>query len=193
MSIQIRVFSFITGMNQTGIVPPLRLCFLMWLIFTIEFYTQMDFGHLGIYPLKLTGLVGVFFGPMLHGSFSHIMSNTIPLLVLGSSLYFFFPANAPRVFVYSYFFTGILVWVFGRPFYHIGASGLVYALASFLVFFGFFSRNFKSVIISAITIFFYGGMVYGLFDFNQRVSWESHLMGAVVGFANAYIFSRNKN
>ena len=177
-------------MNQSGIVPPLRLCFLMWLVFTIEFYTRMDLGYLGIYPQKLSGLIGILFAPLLHGGFNHIMSNTIPLLVLGSSLYFFFPRHAPKVFIYSYFFTNILVWIFGRPFYHIGASGIVYALASFLVFFGFFNRNFKSVIISMVTIFFYGSMVYGLFDFNERVSWEAHLMGVVVGFANAFIFSR---
>ena len=84
----------------------------------------------------------------------------------------------------------MLVWVFGRPFYHIGASGLIYALASFLVFYGVFKRNFKSVIISAIVIFMYGGMVYGIFTLDQRISWESHLMGAIVGFVSAYTFSK---
>ncbi|WP_436516459.1 rhomboid family intramembrane serine protease [Ekhidna sp. To15] len=177
-------------MHKSGIVPPLRLCFFMWLVFAIEFYLEVDFGYLGIYPRSLTGLIGVVMAPLIHGNFNHLMSNSIPLIVLGGSLFFFFPAIALRVFLQAYFFTNMLVWVFGRPFYHIGASGLIYALASFLVFYGLFKRNFKSVIISAIVIFSYGGMAYGLLSLDDRVSWESHLMGAIVGLVTAYTFSR---
>ncbi|SNS71177.1 Membrane associated serine protease, rhomboid family [Ekhidna lutea] len=178
-------------MYKSGLVPPLRLCFFMWLVFTIEFYLSVDLGYLGIYPREITGLVGVVMAPLLHGNFNHLVSNSIPLLVLGGSLFFFFPAIAHRVFLQAYFFTNILVWVFGRPFFHIGASGLIYALASFLVFYGLFKRNFKSVIVSAIVIFLYGGMAYSLLSFDDRISWESHLMGAVVGLVTAMLL-RNK-
>ena len=178
-------------MHKSGIVPPIRLCFFMWLVFTIEFYLHVDFGYMGIYPRQITGLIGIVMAPLIHGNFNHLVSNTVPLLVLGASLFFFFPAIATRVFLYAYFFTNVLVWIFGRSFYHIGASGLIYALASFLVFFGLFNRNFKSVIISAIVIFSYGGMAYGLFSLDERISWESHLMGAVVGLVSAYTFSKN--
>ena len=177
-------------MYKSGIVPPLRLCFFMWLVFSVEFFLQADFGYLGIYPRHISGLIGVFMAPLLHGNFNHLISNSIPLVVLGGSIYFFYPRIASSVFLQSYFFTNMLVWVFGRPFYHIGASGLIYALASFLVFYGVFKRNFKSVIISAIVIFMYGGMVYGIFTLDQRISWESHLMGAIVGFVSAYTFSK---
>ena len=179
-------------MPKSGIVPPLRLCFFMWLVFTVEFYLPVDFGQLGIYPRHLTGLVGVALAPLLHGDFNHLASNTIPLLVLGGSLFFFFPEIARRVFLQAYFFTNLLVWVFGRPFYHIGASGLIYSLASFLVFYGIFKRNFKSVVISAIIIFSYGSMAYGLFSFDDRISWESHLLGAVVGLVTAYTISKTR-
>ncbi len=179
-------------MPKSGIVPPLRLCFFMWLVFTIEFYLRLDFGQLGIYPRHLTGLIGVVMAPLIHGNFNHLASNTVPLLVLGGSLFFFFPNIARRVFLQAYFFTNILVWVFGRSFYHIGASGLIYALASFLVFYGLFNRNFKSVIISAVVIFSYGSMAYGLFSFDERISWESHLMGAVVGLVTAYTLSKSQ-
>ena len=179
-------------MHKSGIVPPLRLCFFMWLVFTIEFYLKIDLGYLGIYPREITGLVGVIMAPLLHGNFNHLASNTVPLLVLGGSVFFFYPVIASRVFLHAYFFTNILVWVFGRPFYHIGASGLIYALASFLVFFGLFKRNFKSVIISAVVIFVYGSMAYGIFPLDDRISWESHLMGAVVGLVSAFTFSKSR-
>lgn len=179
-------------MRKSGIVPPLRLCFFMWLVFTLEFYVQVDFGQLGIYPRQITGLIGVAMAPLIHGNFNHLVSNTVPLLLLGGSLFFFFPAIASRVFLQAYFFTNILVWIFGRPFYHIGASGLIYALATFLMFFGLFKRNFKSVIISTIVILSYGGMAYGLFSLDDRISWESHLMGAIVGLVSAYTFSKTR-
>ena len=164
----------------------------MWLVFSIEHTLNIDLGYLGIYPRELSGLIGVAFAPLLHGNFNHLASNTVPLLVLGGSLFIFYPKIASKVFLQAYFFTNMLVWIFGRPFYHIGASGLIYALASFLVFYGVFQRNFKSVIISAIVIFVYGGMAYGLFSFNERISWESHLMGAVVGIAAAFTLSMQK-
>ena len=166
----------------------------MWLTFSVEFYLGFDLGKFGIYPRDLNGLIGVFAAPLLHGNFNHLMSNTIPLLILGSTLYFFYPKIASWVFLYAYFFTNLLVWVFGRPYIHIGASGLVYALAAFLVFYGIFRRNFKSVIISILVILVYGGMAYGILPFNSQVSWESHLLGAVVGFVAAFLFGkRTKN
>ena len=162
----------------------------MWLVFSVEYFLQVDFGNYGILPRTREGLIGILMGPLLHGSFQHLMSNTIPLLVLGGTLFFFFQDIASRIFFYCYLFTNILVWVFARPYYHIGASGLVYALASFLVFYGFFQRNFKSVIISLVTVFLYGGLASNLLLFDARVSWESHLLGAVVGFTSASIFAK---
>lgn len=175
---------------QASAVAPLRLIFLMWLFFAVEFYLGIDLGFMGILPRTVQGLLGVLTAPMVHGNFNHLFSNTIPLLVLGGSLYFFYPKIASRVFLYSYFFTNMLVWIFARSFYHIGASGIVYALASFLILFGFFSRNFKTVVISLVVTIAYGGLVFGIMPMNQGISWESHLMGAVVGGVSAFLFSR---
>ncbi len=144
-------------------IPPIRLCFFMWVIFLIQYSLGIDFGFLGIRPRSASGLIGIVTAPLIHGNFSHLMSNTVPLLILGGSLYFFYSKIAGRVFLHTYFFTGALVWIFGRSSYHIGASGMVYALASFLIFFGFFRGNFKTVIISLIILFFYGSLIFGLF------------------------------
>ncbi len=178
---------------QASAIAPLRLVFLMWLFFTVEHYLKMDLGFLGIYPLSIKGLIGIITAPMVHGNFNHLFSNTIPVLALGGTLYFFYPSVASRVFLHAYFFTNILVWIFGRPFYHIGASGLVYSLASFLVFYGFFHRNFKTVIISFVVVLVYGGLVFGVLPINQNISWESHLMGALVGIVSAFLFGRSRS
>jgi len=167
------------------------MVFLMWLIFTVQEYLHLNLSFLGILPRNPFGLIGIVTAPFIHGNSIHILSNTIPLLVLGGTLYFFYERIAPRVFVSCYFITNVIVWSVGRGnSLHIGASGLIYGLAAFLIFYGVFSGNFKSLIISLIIMFFYAGMVYGLFPNQPGISWESHLAGAVVGFFTAYIIAK---
>jgi len=153
-------------------------------------YTSFDLGSLGILPRTISGLIGIILAPLIHGNVSHLISNTFPLLFLAGTVYYFYTKIAYRVFFEGYFFTNTLVWIFGRPFYHIGASGLVYSLASFLIFYGLFKRDALSIVISAIVILAYGSLIYGIFPQNYSVSWESHLMGAIVGFGSAYRLSR---
>ena len=176
---------------QESIIVPSRMVFVMWLLFFIEFKFHYDLSFLGIYPRTVSGMLGVIGMPLLHGSVMHITSNTAPILILGTTLYFFYPRIANRVFLQCYFFTNILVWIFARPAIHIGASGLIFGLASFLILFGFFKKDFRSVVISVLAIVVYGSMFSQLIPANPVVSWESHILGAVVGGVNAYLLSRN--
>jgi len=169
-----------------------RFVFLMWLVFSIQFFLGFDFSIFGILPRTTYGLIGILTAPLIHGNSVHIISNTIPLLFLGWTLFFFYDAIAKKVFVICYFLTNVLVWIFARPSMHIGASGIVYGIAFFLIFYGFFKKDFKSLIISATIIFFYGSMVYGLFPNQPGISWESHLIGAIVGGYAAMNFAQRK-
>jgi membrane associated rhomboid family serine protease len=107
-------------------------------------------------------------------------------------LFFFYPRIAGTVFFRAYFWTNLLVWLFGRPSNHIGASGIVYALAFFLIFFGVFRRDIRSILISAITLILYGSVFYGVLPGDPRISWESHLGGALVGIYSAITFSAKR-
>ncbi|MFY0626649.1 MAG: rhomboid family intramembrane serine protease [Reichenbachiella sp.] len=160
----------------------------MWLLFTFQFFTEIDLGFLGVYPREISGFIGVFFSPLIHGNISHILSNTFPLLFLGTTIFVFYPKVATWVFVNCYLLTGLLVWIFGRSFYHIGASGLIYGLAFFLILLGFFRKDRKSLLISIIIVLLYGGMIYGILPDNSDVSWESHLFGAAVGGGLAFFY-----
>jgi len=173
-------------------IPAFRLVFFMWLVYTIEGFFSFDLGFLGIYPRDLFGLIGIIVAPVLHGDLIHLISNTIPLLFLGVVLFFYYNRIANAVFFRCYFVTNVLVWVFARPSIHIGASGLVYGLASFLIFFGFFRRDLLSILVSVIVTFLYGGFFYGVLPSNPMVSWESHLFGALVGFWTAMSFRSKK-
>lgn len=174
-------------------VIPLRLVFLMWLVFFVELLTQIPFSYFGVIPRTLIGLIGVVTSPMLHGSLAHLLSNTVPLLFLGSVLFYFYYRIGAAVFLRGYFWTNILVWLFARPANHIGASGLVYALAFFLIFFGIFRRDFASIFISIVVMLLYGGVFYGVLPSDPNVSWESHFAGALVGVSTAVTYSRKKN
>ncbi len=175
-----------------GFIVILRLLFFVWLVFTIQFYTEYDLGFLGIYPRQLFGTIGIFTAPFIHGSTEHVLSNTIPLLLLGAVLFFFYQPIALEIFFRCYFFTNILVWIFGRPFYHIGASGLVYGLAIFLITYGLFRRNLRSILISTVVLIFYGGILYTLFPLNEGISWESHLFGSLTGLVSAVTIGRSR-
>lgn len=174
-------------------VVPFRLVFLMWLTFSLEFFYGFDLGFLGIMPRTLGGSIGIFTAPIIHGDLSHLISNTLPLLFLGSILFFFYERIGRTVFFRCYFYTNILVWVFSpRVSYHIGASGLIYGLSAFLIFFGLLRKDFVSLLISFAVIFIYGGIFYGILPTNPRISWESHLAGVLVGTVTAFNLADKK-
>jgi membrane associated rhomboid family serine protease len=165
----------------------------MWGVFYIETMVGVDLSAYGIIPRTFWGLIGIFTAPLIHGDILHLISNTIPLLFLGSVVFFFYSKIGGAVFFRAYFWTNALVWLFARPANHIGASGVVYALAFFLIFFGFFRRDFISIFISAIVLLLYGGVFYGVLPSDPRVSWESHFAGALVGIASAMTFGKKKS
>lgn len=165
---------------------------MMWAVFVVGYYGNFELGFLGVRPRTINGLLGILTMPLIHGGFGHIVSNTLPLIILGSALYLFYDKIAPRVFLMCYFLTGLLVWLIARDAYHIGASGLIYGIAGFLISIGFFRKDIKSIIVSIVTIVTYGGMVYGLLPIDSGVSFEGHLMGAVVGLFAAYLY-KNKS
>lgn len=174
-----------------SIIVPSRLVFLMWLVFWIEQFLSHDLGFLGILPRTKFGLIGILTAPLIHGNIVHLISNTFPLLFLGTTVYFFYDVIARKVFLQCYFFTGLLVWGFARSSsFHIGASGLIYGLAAFLIFFGIFRKDLRSLLISVIILSFYWTLIYGILPNQPGISWESHIFGAAVGAAVAYVQSK---
>jgi membrane associated rhomboid family serine protease len=167
---------------------PAVFVMLMWLVKGTEMLTHFDLSFLGNYPRTALGVVGIFSSPLVHGDFSHLMSNSLPILILGSLILYFYPTAAGRVVAGIYLLTGISVWLLARPVYHIGASGLVYGFAFFLFFSGVFRNDMKSLAISFFIIFMYGGIVWGLMPNLIGISWETHLFGAIAGSLFAYVF-----
>jgi membrane associated rhomboid family serine protease len=174
-----------------SLATPFKFVLLMWAVFFLEGILPLI--NFGIIPREQVGLIGIITAPVIHGSLSHLISNTIPLLFLGTVLFFFYPRIGWNVFFRCYFLTNILVWLFARPgSNHVGASGLVYGLAFFLIFFGIFKRDLVSILISIVILLMYGGIFYGVLPTDPRISWESHLAGALVGIFTAVTFGSDK-
>ncbi len=170
---------------------------IIWFVHLIQKFTPLEFTHYGILPHRWEGIKGIFLSPFLHSqsNWGHIFNNTPTLFAGIFMLYYFYPKVANRTLLYIYLFTGVSVWVVAGFFveskfaYHIGASGVIYGLISFIFFSGIFRKNVRSVILSLIIILMYSGMVAGLFpDAEGQVSWQSHLMGGVFGMVMAYQF-----
>ena len=173
------------------ILYPLFFVLLLWVAFWIEIRFDFSFKRYGIFPQRLEGLRGIFFGPFIHGDLKHLFNNSIPMFVLSSTLFYFYRSVRWRVMLFGLICTGVLTWIMGRPALHIGASGVVYMLAAFLFFKGIFSRQFQLTALSLIVVFLYGGMLWYLFPIDPKISWEGHLSGFIVGIALALIFRKN--
>ena len=160
---------------------PLFFVFILTCIHLYATLYDVKLSHWGVYPRETNGIYGIFSSVLIHGSWEHLFNNSLPLLVLGTALFHFYKSLAPKVWLYSILYTGLLLWLGGRPSFHIGASGLVYALASFLFFSGFIRKHRNLMALSMSVVFLYGGMVWGIFPSQEHISWEGHLFGAING------------
>lgn len=171
-----------------SLIFPIFFVIVLWTIKLIEIVLGTSFAFLGILPLKMQGLIGIITAPLIHGDIKHLTNNTVPFLVLSVATFYFYRPLGYKVFFLSWLMTGIWVWCGGREAYHIGASGIVYGLASFLFFSGAIRRIPELAAISLIVVFLYGSMIWGIFPFIPDISWESHLSGGIAGLILAFFY-----
>lgn len=161
----------------------------MWLVKAVELSFDISFAGWGNWPRDIKGIPGIFLMPFIHGDIGHLISNSIPLLVLGGLLFNAYKEVAWKVIFWVWLIGGVWLWMGGRtgsP--HIGASGVVYGLAAFLVFSGVIRKHFQLMAISMLVIFLYGSIIWYVFPIKERISWEGHLFGALAGAVCAWYF-----
>ena len=176
-----------------AIFYPMVFVILMWLVKLIEILWSVHLAHYGLFPLRWSGLIGIVTMPFLHSDWQHLSSNTFPFLFLGTLLFLFYKELAWKILFWITLLTGVWLWFGARGSYHIGASGVVYGLVSFLFFSGIFRKNKKLLIITLIVSFLYGGLIWGFFpEFfpNKNISWEGHLYGFISGLLMAVYYKK---
>jgi membrane associated rhomboid family serine protease len=173
------------------IIIPGIFVFFMWLVKIIEVLFGIDLSEFGIYPLSARGLPGIVLSPFIHADFNHLINNSLPFFFLSIALFYFYSEVALKVFIWTFFLTGLLVWIAGGEAWHIGASGLVYGLASFLFFSGIIRRYFRLIALSLLIVFMYGSMIWGIFPgIYKNVSWESHMLGFFSGVVLSVLYRK---
>ena len=170
---------------------PLAFAILIWLVKTAEVTFGFSLSFLGVYPREWEGLIGIITYPLVHGDWMHLYSNTVPLLVLGTGIFYFYQKLAFKVIAWIYLGSGILIWIGARPSYHIGASGIIYGLVTFLFVSGIIRKNRSLMTISMIITFLYGSMAWGVLPIEPSISWEGHLYGSFMGFLCAIMYRKH--
>lgn len=181
---------------RLALLPAIVFVVLVWLAFIVDYADlfSWNLSRLGILPGTTEGLIGIVFSPFIHSSFSHLLSNTLPLLILIWFLFYFYSKIAFGAFACLWLSSGMLTWLIGRDSYHVGASGLVFALLFFLFFSGILRKYIPLVAVSLVVAFIYGSTVWSIFPITEMVdasiSWEGHLSGAISGFIFAVVFRK---
>ncbi len=175
-----------------SLLPPAVLILLIWAVWLVEYISHQDFSGYGLLPQHLSGLKGIILSPFLHASFAHISANTVPLFVLSAGLFYFYERLAYRILALLWITTGFWVWIFAKDTgIHIGASGIVYALAGFHFMGGVLKKEARLMAFSLVVVFLYGGLIWGIIpDFfpEKNISWESHLLGLLAGVMIAIFY-----
>lgn len=173
---------------------------LLWLIHGLKVGLDLDLRFLGNLPRHTSGIYGILTSPLIHADIQHLISNTVPLFLLTSTIFFFYRKVAAKAFVMIYILTGVMVWLFAKDIqldaesgmekiiFHIGASGVVYGLVCFIFWTGIFRRSLQAIILALVMIILYSGYIPGIFPGQEGISWESHLLGVLVGVFAAYYY-----
>ncbi len=173
------------------IALPMYFVLFLWFVFWFEGYFGLNFAKYGLYPRTVKGLIGIFISPFIHGDLKHLFNNSIPIFVLLLTLFYFYRKVAFNVLASGTLLLGLLTWFIGRPSYHIGASGIIYLLFSYIFFSGLFQKYFRLIAVSLMVIFLYGGMIWYIFPTKESISWEGHLSGLIVGLMFAVYYRKS--
>lgn len=193
------------SLSKRAVLYPILMVSAMWVGFFLQHIGFFSDCVGAIIPLVSEGLKGILLSPFLHGNLEHIFGNSVPVAALMFLLYQFYPQIANKIFFLGWLVTGLLVWllppidIYSGGFYStciIGASGIVYVLAFFLFFSGVFRWDLKLLAVTLVVGFYYGSLVWGVFpeelfyQLNEpsKISWQSHLSGALVGVILAFMF-----
>lgn len=168
-------------MFRSRFAIPFLYLFLSGLFFLLEFIHPEIKLDLSLKPRDPGHLAGIWTAVFIHSNLEHLSANFIPLALCLYGIFYFYGKIALRVTLLAHFITGCLIWILARPAYHIGASGLVYALVFFTLISGAIRRNKKLMIFALIVLLFQSGLVWGMLPTDNSVSWESHLFGGITG------------
>jgi membrane associated rhomboid family serine protease len=175
---------------RSSFLIPAAFVIVLVLVEVGKYVFDVDLVQFGVFPRKFSGLVGVFTYPFIHSGWEHLTNNSAALLVLGTMLYYFYRPIATKTLLWVYLMSGFWLWIGGRANFHIGASGIVYALFGFLFFSGLLRKHLKLMALSLLVVFLYGSLVWGVLPIDHHISYEGHLFGLIAGAVVAVAYRK---
>jgi membrane associated rhomboid family serine protease len=176
--------------SKNSIRVPVFVLSLMWLVYWVEIKFALNFTRFGVYPRSIDGLKGILLSPFIHSGTQHLFNNSIPVFVFLGMLFYFYKEIAWKIILLGSLLTGSFTWLIGGAGYHIGMSGVVYLLFSFIFFSGVLRNFFRLISVSLVVIFLYGSMFWYVFPIEKGISWEGHLSGLFVGFLFSVLYRK---
>jgi membrane associated rhomboid family serine protease len=174
-----------------ALLPPFLFVSSLWIVHLALFISHTSGVSFGIYPRNAFGISGVISSVFIHDDWNHLFNNSLPLLILGWALFHFYKEVAYPVLAYIWLVSGFWLWLIGRESFHIGASGIVYGLAAFLILSGILRKEIRVAGVSLLVVFLYGSMIWGLFPIDYHISFEAHICGALAGLFMAWFYRRS--
>ena len=159
----------------------------MWLLQLGQSFLGLELGQFGILPRSWQGLWHIPLAPFVHHGWFHLISNSIPFLILGYLVELKGKVEFWETLFLIALFSGLGVLIFGSNAYHAGASGVVLGFWSFLLMSGYLHRTAKSILLAVIALIIYGGFFFALLDVRQHISWSSHAFGLMSGILVAWL------
>lgn len=176
-------------LKRAGLIA-LAFVAVLWLVKLVESFGGYDFSEFGVRPQQWYGLLGILTAPLVHGSYEHLIMNSMPLAVLLTLARFNYPSGSWRALIFIWIVGGIGLWLIGRPSWHIGASGVTHGLMFYLFVLGLLRRDRYAIATALVVFFLYGGMVVTILPREPGVSWEAHLSGALAGAIAAFLWQK---
>ena len=174
----------------SSLIIPTTLVAILVLIQLAEYVFEVDLVQYGVFPRKASGALGILTYPFIHADWKHLFNNSTALLILGGMLYYFYREVASKTLLWVYLISGVWLWIGGRANFHIGASGIVYALFGFLFVSGVLRKHLKLMALSMLVVFLYGSLVWGVLPIDHKISYEGHLFGLVAGLIVAIVYRK---
>ncbi|SFC02817.1 Membrane associated serine protease, rhomboid family [Flexibacter flexilis DSM 6793] len=170
------------------------LVLVLWLVHGAQELMSYSFTqHAGIFPRTVSGLLGIITSPFIHSDWEHLAANSLSIWVLTWLMLTAYRKVAPEAMLWFWILSGVWTWCLGRPSYHIGASGVVYAQLSFILFSGIWRKDSSSMALTLLVVVMYGGFIWGILPLmKSQMSWEAHLSGFLAGLILSWHF-REKN
>ena len=168
---------------------PILFIFMIWIVEGLEYILDKNFSSFGIIPLDFNRMYGILSYPFIHSDLNHLLNNTYPILILGGIISEVYKKISVKVFFYSYIISGLLLWVFGpSDITIIGASGIVYALGSFILVSGFIRKQPRLMMLSFLVIFLNFFNLWGIIEIQQdNISQTAHLCGVIAGIITSVV------